>query len=211
MLNTAYRIRTTNFGSLGFSSFGFRRVLLSFVATIVGCFFAVQTASAAVFGMSLGHRFEPSRIAIDFLFPLKHDSGHRPRGGVIQTGLHILGGDGGRDGIYSMNWIGLAIPIAYEHVFSSGISIITGAEFLYYESKRTHYAASIISVTDITRDSELGGGIVIGTNYYFKSGVFFGFRTSVGIAASETTYESGGKYNGIAGYVDPTISVGYMF
>ena len=188
--------------SWGFSRGFFGGFLFSLAVFIAASFFFISSASAAKFGISLGHRFEPSRIAVDLLFPLHRGEGHRPRGGVIQAGLHILGGDRQHSN-YGFDWLGLVVPVAYEHVFSKGISIIGGAEFLYLRSNS-------LGNNSITR-KDLGGGLVIGTNYYFTSGVFLGFRTSAGITYVKNIYDDGSRGTGIAGYVDPTISVGYMF
>ena len=206
----------------------FRSVAIAMMLVAVATLATAKSAKADIVGVGLGYRFEPSRIAIDFLFPLKHHGAKRPQGGVLNLGLDIKGGFRKRDEEgENLDWIGFSIPVAYEYVFDSGISILGGAEFLYYSRDEDYFSVDERrTYTYSEQQKEYGGGVVLGTHYFFKSGVFLGFRVSAGVAHSTYAYERktefqprvGGTdtetnegYTGIYGYVAPTFSVGYMF
>ena len=174
-----------------------------------------KVAKADVVGVGLGYQFEPSRIAIDLLIPLKHHGAKRPQGGVLNLGLNIMGSSQKqRSRLRGRNfdWIGFSLPIAYEYVFDSGISILGGAEFVYFSNDGN---SVFNSITSYNKDTTYGGGVVLGTHYFFKSGVFLGLRVSTGVGYS-STYESSPsasevKHTTVSGYAAPTLSVGYMF
>ena len=198
-------------------------VVLVAVAMLAGS----KSAKADIVGIGLGYQFEPERIAINFLIPLEHHGAKRPQGGVLNLGLNIRGGSRqrGEQGT-NFDWIGFSLPVAYEHVFDNGISIITGAEFLYYSDDEDYYSndqrREFISSEQRT---DYGGGIVVGTHYFFKGGVFLGFRVSAGVGHStyadnretnwhndiSTDADANEGHTTIYGYASPTFSVGYMF
>ena len=197
----------------------FKAIVVAGVA--VAMLYGGKSAKADVFGIGLGYQFEPSRIAIDFLLPLEHHGAKRPRGGVLNLGINIRGGFRKR-GIEGTNfdWIGFSTPVTYEHVFGSGISILGGAEFLYYSNDEDYDGYfSIGPFTSNEKRTEYGGGIVLGTHYFFKSGVFLGFRVSAGVVYQTYAYSnnrrgypnSNEEHTSISGYAAPTFSVGYMF
>ena len=186
-------------------------VVLVAVAMLAGN----KSAKADIVGIGLGYDLDRDLIAIDFLIPLGHHGEKRPQGGVLNLGLHIRGANNERGGLYTSSWVSLALPVAYEHVFDSGISIIAGAEFVYSD-----YQETIITPDDITNaddnvvsEKRLGGGIVLGTHYFFKAGVFLGLQIAAGAVSYEEIYQEGDyvRRSGIYGYASPTFSVGYMF
>ena len=199
-------------------------VVLVAVAMLAGS----KSAKADIVGIGLGYRFEPSRIAIDFLIPLKHHGAKRPQGGVLNLGLDIRGGFRKRDQQgTNFDWIGFSLPVAYEHVFDNGISIITGAEFLYFSNNEDYYSDDRSrTFASSEKRTDYGGGIVLGTHYFFKGGAFLGFRVSAGVGHATYAYnrktdypesssnadtEANEGHTAIYGYASPTFSVGYMF
>ncbi len=204
----------------------FKAIVVAGVA--VAMLSAGKSAKADIVGVGLGYDFGREFIAVDFLIPLEHHGAKRPRGGVLNLGINIRGGFRKR-GIEGTNfdWIGFSTPVTYEHVFGSGISILAGAEFRYYSSDEDRVDNDQYSLdTSNEKRTEYGGGIVLGTHYFFKSGVFLGFRVSGGVAHSTYAYErarvhsegingtdtnSSEGHTTIYGYTAPTFSVGYMF
>ena len=205
----------------------FKAIVVAGVA--VAMLYGGKSAKADIVGVGLGYDFGREFIAVDFLIPLEHHGAKRPRGGVLNLGINIRGGFRKR-GIEGTNfdWIGFSTPVTYEHVFGSGISILAGAEFRYYSSDEDRVDNDQYSFdTSSEKRTDYGGGIVLGTHYFFKSGVFLGFRVSAGISYSTYAYERASVYNSevtnltytnsseehttIYGYAAPTLSVGYMF
>ncbi len=206
----------------------FRSIAVAMMLVAVATLATAKSAKADIVGVGFGYQFEPSRVAIDFLFPFKHHGAKRPQGGVLNLGLDIRGASVQRDEEgENLDWIGFSIPVAYEYVFDSGISILGGAEFLYYSSDEDYFSVDERrTYTYSEQEKDYGGGIVLGTHYFFKSGVFLGSRVSAGVVHSTYAYERktefqprvGGTdtetnegYTGIHGYAAPTFSVGYMF
>ena len=182
-------------------------IMLLAVATLA----SAKSAKADIVGVGLGYDFGGNLIAVDVLVPLQHHGAKRPQGGVLNLGLRILGANNKRTGHDSSESVSLAVPVAYEHVFDSGISIITGAEFRYYDYKQTRLSPSSNPSSNVVDDQILGGGVVLGSNYFFKSGVFLGLKISAGAVYYKEMYERGSDRTGIEGYAAPTLSVGYMF
>ena len=197
-------------------------VALVAVATLA----STKNAKADIIGVGLGYEFDPSRIAIEFLIPLKHHGAKRPQGGVLNLGLNIRGSSRQRNAEgRSFDWIGFSIPVAYEHVFDSGISILGGLEFAYYSNDENFFSNDEARTFDSSnQQKDYGGGVVLGTHYFFKSGVFLGLRLSAGVGHSTYTYQrktdahNGGTdtetkegHTSIYAYTSPTLSVGYMF
>ena len=187
----------------------FKSVAVALVA--VAMLASAKSAKADIVGVGLGYEFNRSLVAIDFLVPLKHHGAKRPQGGVLNFGLRIRGTTNKRERSYSSEWVYLAVPVAYEHVFDSGISIIAGAEFRYFDWKETRISPSDEPSKNVLDETRIGGGIVLGSDYFFKSGVFLGLRIAAGAASYKEIYEAGGDLSGIYGYAAPTLSVGYMF
>ncbi len=189
----------------------FKSIAIALVA--VAMLVAGKSAKAAIVGVGLGYDFGRDLIAVDFLIPLAPQDAKRPQGGVVNLGLRI-GGFSDAGSQEEEKWLSLAVPVAYEHVFENGISIITGAEFRYYNSeittKQPIYNNELIirTVTIQAGFSSLGGGIVLGSDYFFESGVFLGLRIAAGVVSGKTDT---GSYTNIRGYATPTLSVGYMF
>ena len=192
----------------------FKSVAVAMMLVAVATLASTKNAKADIIGIGLGYEFESNLIAFDVLVPLKHHGAKRPQGSVLNFGLRIRGGNNERTGMYSYSseWIDLAVPVAYEYVFDSGISIVAGAEFRYVDEKeKVSSTGTVYPKNNVVDDMRLGGGIVLGSDYFFKSGVFLGLRIAAGALFYEWAYEEGGRREGVYGYAAPTLSVGYMF
>ncbi len=161
-----------------------------------------KSAKAEKIGLGLGYEFDRDLVAIDFLFPLERHGAKRPRGGVLNFGLRIMGVNDTQDGAYSEEWISFALPILYEHVFERGLSASLGLEYRYYDAVEGEASSP-------TKTSFMGGGIVGGSNYFFKNGIFFGWKIAAGVVYQQTS-TAGGDLSSTHGYIAPTLSFGYM-
>ena len=206
----------------------FKSVAVAMMLVAVATLASTKNAKADIIGIGLGYEFDSTLIAFDILVPLKHHGAKRPQGGVLNLGLNIRGGSRQRDEEgTSFDWIRFSIPVAYEHVFDKGISILGGLEFAYYSNDENSFSEDEArTFTSRKQQKDYGGGVVLGTHYFFKSGAFLGFRVSAGVGHSTYAYqrktefqpgvsgtdtETNEGHTTIYGYAAPTLSVGYMF